>query len=428
MDRRPIVPIEESDSDSYLFRGFRLLTMQSGRRPYGSLNGYSLWTQGGKIAWIGDGTPPDAAAGSTVVEGHERCLSPGLIDCHTHHIYGGNRADEWEQRLSGVPYEEIARLGGGILSAVKATRNASEDELFADAKARLLRFLRQGVTTVEIKSGYGLDLETEWKLLRVASRLEQALPVRVLSTLLAAHAVPAEYENRADDYIEWVCNTMIPASAELCTAVDVFCESIAFDIDQTRRVFNAARQNKLDIKVHAEQLTHSGGAVLAAEMGALSADHLEFLPEAACAVLASHKTVATLLPGSFYTLHEQQRPPVRALRACGATIAIASDANPGSSPLASILLVANMACNLFGLTAEESIAGLTRNAARALGLEDEVGTLQVGMQADLALWNIRTPAELAYGVGHNPCLAVFQNGKIAWQSSVIDSKGAAIDG
>ena len=400
-----------TDMATKLFQNFRLLTMQTDK-PYGMMDGHSLLVRDGKIEWIGaDSEVADKAAGATVVEGQGKCLSPGLIDCHTHLIYGGNRADEWEQRLAGVPYEEIARRGGGILSTVKATRQATEDELFSTARKRLERFMSQGVTTVEIKSGYGLDLETELKMLRVARRLQTELPIRVQTTLLAAHAVPPEFTGNSDAYVDLVCDTIIPAAVELADAVDVFCESIAFTLSQTERVFRAAIDAGLAIKVHAEQLSHTSAAALAAGMGALSADHLEHLSPDDCAILAEHGTVATLLPGAYYTLKETTCPPIASLREAGTIMAIASDANPGSSPMASILLVANMACSLFGMTAEESIAGLTCNAARALGLADQIGTLEVGKQADLVIWDIDSPAELAYGVGHDPCEVVYFAGQ-----------------
>ena len=400
-----------SSNSSILFDGFQLLTMEQGGTPYGWLKDHQLLVVDGKISWIGSGDPPAAAASAETINGNGKFLSPGLIDCHTHLVYGGNRADEWEQRLNGASYEEIARQGGGILSSVQATRAASEEELFQSASKRAAGFLEQGVTTIEVKSGYGLDLETELKMLRVARRLDEELPLTVIATLLAAHAVPPEFAGRSDDYVDLVCNEIIPAAVGMCHAVDVFCESIAFDLVQTERVFRAAADHGLKIKVHAEQLTNSGAAALAAEHGALSADHLEYLNASDCDFLAKHDTVATLLPGAFYTLKETQKPPVAALREVKATIAIASDSNPGSSPMASILMVANMACTLFGLIPEEAIAGLTANAAKALDAGGNIGTLTVGKRADLAIWDIASPAELAYGIGHNPCDAVYVQGR-----------------
>ncbi len=398
-------------NNSILFDGFQLLTMEPGEVPYGWLKNHRLLVEDGMITWIGRENPPAGAAHATTIEGDGKFLSPGLIDCHTHLVYGGNRADEWEQRLNGVSYEEIARQGGGILSSVRATRAASEDELFQSASKRVIGFMKQGVSTIEVKSGYGLDLESELKMLRVAKRLDDELPLTVIATLLAAHAVPPEFASRSDDYIDMVCKEIIPASVGMCQAVDVFCESIAFDLRQTERVFRAAADHDLKIKVHAEQLTNSGAAALAAEHGALSADHLEYLTTSDCDFLAKHDTVATLLPGAFYTLQEKQKPPVAALREVGAAIAIASDSNPGSSPMASILMVANMACTLFGLTPNEAIAGLTRNAAKALDATGTAGTLSVGKNADLAVWDIASPAELAYGIGHNPCESVYIRGR-----------------
>lgn len=372
----------------------------------------------GAIRWVGPEDRMPSATGATVIEGNGRFLSPGLIDCHTHFVYGGNRADEWEMRLNGVPYEQIAQSGGGILSTVRATRAASEEELVESAKNRLLPLTRQGVTTVEIKSGYGLDTETELKMLSAAQQLEEELPLSVSPTLLAAHAVPPEYNGRADDYIDLVCNEIIPAAAEYCDAVDVFCESIAFSLEQTRRVFEAAEaaDAHLKIKIHAEQLSYTGSAAMAAEMGALSVDHLEYLSEADCRVLAANGTVATLLPGAFYNLRETQKPPVAALRAAGVPIAIATDSNPGSSPVGSILLMAHMACTLFGLTPEEAILGLTRNAAQAIGASQVIGTLAESKVANFAVWDIDSPAELAYGIGHNPCVAVYHEGELVFDA------------
>jgi imidazolonepropionase len=405
---------DESGAKRIIFRGYQLLTLQVDHQPYGWLADAALVTRGPIIEWIGPQRELPAYDGDVQIqEGHGRFLSPGLIDCHTHLVYGGDRSAEWEQRLNGVSYEEIARRGGGILSTVKATREASEDELFASASQRVSAFLKQGVTAIEIKSGYGLNLDTERKMLRVARRIEQHFPVHVSKTLLAAHALPPEYNGRADDYIDHICEGMLPALIGMVDAVDIFCESIAFNPQQMQRVFAAARQlnPQIQLKAHVEQLSNLGGARRAAQMGALSVDHIEYLSATDCAILAEHGTVATLLPGAFYNLKETQKPPVDALRQAGVPIAISSDANPGSSPVASLLLMANMACNLFGLTPEEAIVGLTRNAARALGLDSAMGTLAPGMQANLAIWDIPHPAGLAHGIGHNPCLAVYYQGK-----------------
>ena len=394
-----------------IYRNFHLLTMQPGDEPYGLVRDGAVVVEDNIITWLGaaDDLPDDAA--DKTIDGNGRFLSPGLIDCHTHLVYGGNRADEWEMRLNGVPYEEIARQGGGILSTVNATRAASEDELVEGASRRLSALMSQGVTLVEIKSGYGLDLETELKMLRAAKRVGEAVDATVKTTLLAAHAVPPEFSGQADWYIDLVCKEIIPAAKDLCDAVDVFCESIAFNIDQTRRVFEAARDAGLPIKVHAEQLSNLGGAALAARMGALSADHLEYLTPADCDVLAEHGTIATLLPGAFYNLQETQKPPIETLRSAGVPIAIATDANPGSSPVGSVLLMAHMACTLFGLTPEEAIVGLTRNAAAALGMGSSHGQLRENYVADFAVWDIQSPAELAYGIGHNPCVIEAQAGQ-----------------
>ncbi len=407
-----------------LFCGFRVATMASsgtvlaryedGKTAFVQPDGSPLQALqvvvgvcGGKIEWIGPESilPAEGFADVAVIEGDGRWLLPGLIDCHTHLVYGGNRACEWQERLGGVPYAEIARRGGGILSTVRQTRMASEDQLVADAGQRLQRLLAEGVTTVEIKSGYGLDRETELKMLRAARQLQSRFPVRVVATLLAAHAVPPEFAGRADDYVAMVCNEIIPAARDLCSAVDAFCESIAFDCDQTERVFRSAMENGLQFKVHAEQLSNMGMAARAARMGALSADHLEYLTPEDCAVLGRHGTVATLLPGAFYTLGEKQLPPVQALRENAVPIAVSTDSNPGSSPLVSLLLAGNMACNLFGLTVEETILGMTRNAARALGLQNEAGALQPGFQADFSAWEVGSLAEMLYSPGQNQCRA-----------------------
>lgn len=326
-------------------------------------------------------------------------MTPGLVDCHTHLVYGGSRADEYEQRLEGVSYESIARRGGGILSTVRATREASEDALFEAAVPRLRALMNDGVTTLEIKSGYGLNRDDELKMLRVARRLGKTFPVRVVTTLLAAHALPPEYRDDSDAYITRVCEEILPAAAAegLADAVDVFCEKIAFSVDQCERVFQAARRHGLPIKAHAEQLSNLGGSALAARYGALSVDHIEYLDRAGIAAVREAGTVAVLLPGAFYSLGETRRPPVDELRAAGVPMAIASDANPGSSPLFLPTLMLNMACNLFRLTPREALVGMTTHGARALGASD-YGRITVGALADLCLWHIETPAELAYAV------------------------------
>jgi imidazolonepropionase len=345
-------------------------------------------------------------------------LTPGLIDCHTHLVYGGDRSNEFEMRLNGADYRDIARAGGGILSTVRATRAASEDELYQSARVRLDRMREDGVTTVEIKSGYGLDLPTELKMLKVARRLGESSNVDVVTTFLGAHTVPPEFQRR-EDYVRYVIDEMLPAVAEAkaADAVDVFCETIAFSADDTTRIFEAARTYGLRLKLHAEQLSDSGGAALAARFGALSADHLEHASEDSAHALAAAGTVAVLLPGAYYFLRETKKPPVDVLRKHQVAMAIATDCNPGTSPLQSILLTMNMACVLFGLSPAEALTGTTRNAARALGLQDQKGVLAEGMTADFALWDIRSPLALSYGMGAKPCVGVVKNGDIAWSNA-----------
>ncbi|SIN86859.1 imidazolonepropionase [Salinivibrio sp. ES.052] len=330
-------------------------------------------------------------------------VTPGLIDSHTHLVFAGNRAGEFEQRLNGVPYQTIAEQGGGILSTVNATRTASEDELIALALPRAEALMRDGVTTIEVKSGYGLTFEDELKMLRVARAIEQHLPINVSTTLLAAHALPPEYQHDADHYIEFVCNTLIPAAAEqqLADAVDVFCEKIAFSVDQAEKVYAAANAHGLKIKAHTEQLSDLGGSVAAAKAGALSVDHIEYLSEADAQILAEFGTVATLLPGAFYFLRETQHPPIQALRDNHVPMAIATDFNPGTSPFASLTLMMNMASTFFRLTPKENLYGVTRHAAQAMGLDNK-GQIAVGFDADFAVWHCQSPAELSYMVGTAP--------------------------
>jgi imidazolonepropionase len=333
-----------------------------------------------------------------------RLVTPGLIDCHTHIVFAGDRAAEFEMRLEGASYAEVARAGGGILSTVRATRAASEADLLAGALARADALIAEGVTTLEIKSGYGLDRETELRMLRVARAVGRQRAIGVRSSFLGAHAVPPEYDGRADAYIDEVVVPVLGQAARegLADAVDGFCESIAFDTAQIGRVFDAARAAGLPVKLHAEQLGHSGGTRLAAAHGALSADHVEYATDADAAALAAAGSVAVVLPGAFYTLRETQVPPVAAFRAHGVPMAVATDCNPGSSPLQSLLLAMNMACTLFRLTPEEALAGTTRIAAEALGLADDRGTLAPGKRADLAIWDVDHPAQLAWGIGHRP--------------------------
>ena len=396
-----------------VFRDFDLITFLSDDSDdWGLIHRGALATTDGRIAWVGtvDQLPADLG-GVPVIPGHGQLMTPGLIDCHTHLVYGGNRAEEWQMRLKGKSYEEIARAGGGIRSTMRATRETSEEGLLELARGRAANLVRQGVTTVEIKSGYALDVAGEIKMLRVVQQLGQQLPVDVHPTFLGAHCVPPEFEGRPDDYVEVVVNQMIPQVQSLATAVDVFTENIAFDLAQTERVFQAALEAGLAIKIHAEQLSNMGGAKLAAGLGALSADHLEYLDSDGVAAMADHGTVAVLLPGAFYFLNETQQPPVQLFRDRGVPMALATDTNPGSSPVASILLMANMGCTLFGMTPAEAMRGLTTHAARALGIQDSVGRLVPGMKADLATWQVQTPAELAFTIGHNPCAAVYRNGK-----------------
>jgi len=369
----------------------------AGAGPYGAIRDAAIGITGGRLAYVG---PRDGAAPAREVRKLGGAwVTPGLIDCHTHLVFGGQRAHEWEMRRQGKSYEDIARAGGGILSSVRATRAATEDELVESAARRVRAMKRRGVTTVEIKSGYGLDLETETKMLRAAARLGDRL--RVSRTFLGAHALPPEFKDDRAGYVDLICETMIPAVAreKLADAVDAFCENIAFTPAETERVFAAARANGLRVKLHAEQLSDSGGAALAAKYQALSADHLEHLSGDGIAAMARAKTVAVLLPIAFYFLRETKKPPVAALREAGVPIAIATDCNPGTSPAASPLIAMNMACTLFDMTPQEALAGMTRNAASALGLGGEIGTLETGKSADLAIWDISEPAELAYWIG-----------------------------
>ena len=387
---------------------------QSG--PYGMIENGALAVSGQKIAWIGKRHEIPRAVESNAVEiydGDSGWITPGLIDCHTHLVYGGSRAREFELRLQGATYEEIARQGGGIRSTVAATREADDESLFKQSALRLASLLQEGVTTVEIKSGYGLDLETELRMLRVARQLGERYPVTVVPTFLGAHALPPEYEGQSDRYIDFVCNEVMPqvAAQQLAIAVDAFCESIGFTPKQTERVFKTAKNFGLAIKLHAEQLSDLQGAALAARYGALSADHLEYASEEGVKAMADSGTVAVLLPGAFYFLRETRVPPIDLLRRYEVPIALSTDSNPGSSPTESLLLMLNMACTLFRLTPEEALAGITRNGAKALGLHNTIGTLEQGKDADFVIWNISEPAELAYRIGSNPLRHVVRKGK-----------------
>lgn len=382
-----------------LWQHCHVATMAHGK--YSIIEDAAMVTADSLIEWIGPRSEVPTADYAQVQDLQGAWVTPGLIDCHTHTVFGGNRSGEFEQRLEGVSYAEIAAKGGGIASTVRATRAATEDELFASAEKRLRSLLRDGVTTVEIKSGYGLDLVNERKMLRVARRLGEALPVSVRATCLAAHALPPEYKDRADDYIEHICAEMLPALAAegLVDAVDAFCEYLAFSTEQVERVFKVAQQLGLPVKLHAEQLSSLHGSSLAARYHALSADHLEFMTEEDAIAMAASGTVAVLLPGAFYFLRETQLPPMDALRKHGVKIAIASDLNPGTSPALSVRLMLNMACTLFRMTPEEALAGATQHAATALGMGDTHGSLEVGKVADFVAWQIDRPADLAYWLG-----------------------------
>ena len=399
----------------------RLATMV-GRPDYGAIDDGAIAVRGGRIAWVGArGDLPATLRAAREHDAGGRWITPGLIDCHTHLVYAGSRAGEFEQRLNGATYEEIARAGGGIRSTVAATRAASESVLLEESKPRLRSLVAEGVTTVEIKSGYGLETGAEAKMLRVARALGNALPVTVRTTFLGAHALPPEFDGRADAYIDEICERMLPevARAGLADAVDAFCERIGFSAAQTERVFEAARRLGLPVKLHAEQLSNQGGARLAARYGALSADHVEYIDEDDAVAMARAGTVAVLLPGAFYFLREMRMPPIELLRRHGVAMAVATDCNPGTSPMTSLLLALNMACTLFRLTPQEALAGATREAARALGLAHEGGTLEAGKVADFVLWDVDRPAELAYGIGMNPVHAVVKGGVARTRAELV---------
>ncbi len=393
-----------------------LATMRSGAQRYGAVRDGAVGIRDGVIAFAGpraDLPSAAATAATRTLECAGRWVTPGLVDCHTHVVYAGNRALEFERRLLGATYAEIAREGGGINATVRATRAASDDQLAAQSRPRMAALAAEGVTTIEVKSGYGLETGVELKQLRVARRLAADLDLDVRTTLLAAHALPPEFTGRADEYIDYVCRDTIPAAAAAgaADAVDAFCESIGFTPMQTRRVFAAARGHDLPVKLHADQLSDLGGAALAAQAGALSADHLEYTNDAGVAAMAAAGTVAVLLPGAFYALRETQVPPIEAFRRQGVRMAVSSDCNPGTSPAASLLTMLNMACTLFRLTPEEALAGATVHAAHALGLTDR-GVLAAGARADLACWDIDEPAELAYRIGGNPNAGVIRGGRV----------------
>ncbi len=407
-------PEQGADVDT-IWLNARLATLARDRPGLGIVEAGAIAARRGRIAFAGPQNELPAAwrGRAEIVDCEGRWITPGLIDCHTHLVYGGDRAEEFERRLAGASYEEIAAGGGGILSTVRATRSASEDELLSSALKRLDALIAEGVTTVEVKSGYGLELAAERKSLTVARRLGERRPVAVRATLLAAHALPPEFAGDREAYVDHVADEMIPmlAAEGLADAVDAFCERIAFTPKEVARVLHAARRLGLPVKLHADQLTNGGGAELASEFGALSADHLEYTDEAGVEAMAQAGVVAVLLPGAYYTLRERQAPPVALLRVYRVPIAVATDSNPGTSPLTSLLLALNMAATLFGLTTDECLAGVTRHAAEALGLGAETGTLEAGKWADLAIWDIERPAELVYRLGFNPLHARVWRGR-----------------
>ena len=400
-----------------LFHNVRIASMQDNNALYGELLDTAVAVKDGHIVALIDAQNNSefqqyAKAAKQLIDGNNQWLLPGFVDCHTHLVYGGNRAIEFEQRLRGASYLEIAQRGGGIKGTVASTRSASNGELLKNAVKRAKRLCEEGVTTVEIKSGYGLDIVTEVRMLKVAKQLEQLLPVSVCTTYLGAHALPHEFADDADAYIDFVCEQAMPlmATEHLADAVDVFCETIGFSTAQTERVFNKALELGLPVKAHVEQLSDSKGALLAARYNALSVDHIEYLADSDVPMLAQSGTVAVLLPGAFYYLNEVQKPPINALRSHNVPMAVATDFNPGSSPLASILTAMNMACVQFQLTPEEALRGITVHAAKALGLTDR-GVIDVGKVADITLWDIDTPAELAYCInGHRPS-AIYKGGE-----------------
>ncbi len=389
---------------AYTLKNLTAATMAQGSdTPYGLLENAAIVVENGSITWVGpENALPETYRNMPVHDMAGCLLTPAFIDCHTHIVAGGNRAKEFEMRLNGASYEEIARAGGGIVSTVTATRAADEDDLLADALTRVDALIAEGTSVIEVKSGYGLDHETELKMLRVARRIEQTRPVSIRTSFLGAHATPAEYSGNDDAYIEDVCIPALRAAHAqgLVDAVDGFCEGIAFSPAQIARVFDVARELGLPVKLHAEQLSNLGGAKLAASYGALSVDHLEYLDQGGVKALAVAGTVAVILPGAYYTLRETRMPPIDTLRKHGVPMAVATDCNPGSSPVSSLLLSMNMACTLFRMTPQEALAGVTRNAALALGLTDR-GTISAGQRADLAVWNVTHPAELSYRIGFN---------------------------
>lgn len=399
-----------------IWRNIKIATLDPTRpKPYGMLENHDLVLRDDRILTI---TPCGEVSGGIVHDGGGRLVTPGLIDCHTHLVFGGNRAAEWEQRLNGASYQEISARGGGINATVKATREASENQLLALAAGRLQRLLREGVTTVEIKSGYGLSLQSEAKMLRVAGQLAERYPVEISRTLLAAHATPAEYRDDRDGYITLICETLLPQLWQegLFEAVDVFCESVGFSPQQCERVFTAAQQHGIPVKGHVEQLSLLGGAQLVSRYQGLSADHIEYLDEEGVKAMSASGTVAVLLPGAFYFLRESRQPPVTALRQHNVPMAVATDYNPGTSPFASLHLAMNMACVQFGLTPEEAWAGVTRHAAQALGRQNTHGQLKAGFVADFCLWDADRPVEMVYEPGRSPLHARIYRGQLTQEN------------
>jgi imidazolonepropionase len=399
----------------HVWVGANIATLVADGEAYGRVSHDALAVNGGRIAWLGPSSEARRTAAAQDIDLTEcrgQWLTPGLIDCHTHLVYGGNRVEEFEKRLCGVSYEDIARAGGGIQSTVAATRAATIESLRASAEGRARRLMAEGVTTIEVKSGYGLELEAERRMLEAARALERDLPVTIRTTYLGLHALPLEYRNARAEYVAKASGPWLEAlaAAGLVDAVDAFCENIAFDLKETATFLEAAQRLGLRAHLHAGQLSDMGAAELAAKFHALSADHLEYMSEGAAQVMAQAGTVAVLLPGAYFTLRQTIPPPVAMLRTAGVAMAVASDSNPGTSPCTSLLLTLNMACTLFGLTPEEALAGVTRHAAKALGLQDEIGTLEIGKRADFALWQIERPAELCYHLGANHCAGVVHRG------------------
>ncbi len=400
-----------------VWSGANIATMVAGAEPYGNIKNAALAVKGERIAWIGSAAEAKSRAAAQNLPVRDAAglwMTPGLIDCHTHLVYGGNRVEEFEKRLCGISYEEVARAGGGIQSTVKATQAATHAELFSSAALRAQRLMSEGVTTIEVKSGYGLELASERRLLEVARDLGAQLPLSIKKTFLGLHALPPEFAAHRQDFVNQVSGPWLESlvSAGLVDAVDAFCENIAFTLAETESLLKAAQQLGLPAHLHAGQLSDMGAAELAAKWRALSADHLEYLSAAGAGSLAAAGTVAVLLPAAYFTLRQATPPPVALLREAGVALAVATDCNPGTSPCTSILLALNMACTLFGLTPEEALSGATRQAARALGSLDEIGTLEVGKRADIAFWRIERPAELCYGLGANPCVGVMHRGRL----------------